>query len=106
MSIQVGPERIVLTDGLQPFLFRTSKGTLFLQAQYTAPAGFVYAAKDMIPGGGVYGNVLSRDGGKTWARWVPEAWKDVMPYFEGTFTELADGTLLMVEWVAKGPSRR
>ena len=103
LRVAVGPERIVLTDGLQPFLFRGPKGTLFLQAQYTAPHDFVPPSKDMIPGGGWYGNVISRDGGKTWERYLPDAWKKRQLFFEGAYTQLRNGAILFIEWIARGP---
>jgi hypothetical protein len=104
--VTVGPERMVLTDGLQPFMFRSSKGTLFLQAQFTGPPGFKCRPKDVIPGDGTCGNVISRDNGKTWQRYVPDVWRQQMPYFEGSYGELRDGTILLVEWIGRGPSPR
>ena len=106
LRIQVGPERIVLVDGLQPFLFRSRQGTVFVQAQLTAPPGFKPRAKDVIPGDGTCGNVISRDNGKTWERYVPDAWRKQMPFFEGAYTQLRDGTILFAEWIARGPTAR
>ena len=50
LRVKVGPERIVLGDGLQPFMFQTKKGTLFLQAQTSPTPGFRIAATNPIPG--------------------------------------------------------
>src|SRR4051812_19290315 len=66
-TVELGPERVIFSDGLQPFLFRTSSGTLFVQAQLQFPPGYVPPAKNAYPG--IPGNVISRDGGQTWARW-------------------------------------
>ncbi|NQU09497.1 hypothetical protein HQ590_01790, partial [bacterium] len=105
LNIRVGPERQVLADGLQPFMFRTRRGTLFLQGQLTAPPGFVPRKKDVIPGDGTCGNVISRDGGRTWSRYVPAGWRKQLPFFEGAYASLRDGTVLMTEWIARGPGR-
>src|ERR1051325_11129965 len=75
LRIKVGPERIILGDGLQPFMFQTNKGTLFLQAQTSPTPGFKIAATNPIPGYGHFASVVSRNHGKTWDRWLPEPWK-------------------------------
>jgi hypothetical protein len=106
LKIHVGPERHVLSDGLQPFLFRTRRGTLFVQAQLTAPPGFVPRTKDVIPGDGTCGSALSRDGGRTWGRYLPDAWRRQLPYFEGAYVSRRDGTSLLTEWIARGPTAR
>lgn len=105
LRIQVGPERMVLVDGLQPFLFRSRRGTMFLQAQLSIPPGYVKSRELDSVGGYPCGNVLSRDNGRTWQRWAPKEWQRRPPFFEGAFTQLRDGTILMLEWVAR-PGRR
>ncbi|OGV68568.1 MAG: hypothetical protein A2269_01340, partial [Lentisphaerae bacterium RIFOXYA12_FULL_60_10] len=100
LNVRVGAERIVLTDGLQPFMFRSRRGTIFLQSQLTAPPGFKAVAVNVIPRDGIGGNVISRDNGRTWQRWHPKAWSKRQPYFEGAYTQLRDGTILLMEWIA------
>ncbi len=104
--ITVGPERMLLADGLQPFLLLTRGGTMFVQGQLTAPPGFVRAKQNVIPGDGVSGNVISRDRGRTWERWQPKQWQKRQPFFEGAFLQRRDGTIQMFEWVATPTPRR
>src|SRR5438132_13997153 len=52
LRVKVGPERIILGDGLQPLMFQTKKGTLFLQAQTSPTPGFKPAKKNPISGYG------------------------------------------------------
>jgi len=105
-NVQIGPERIILTDGLQPFAFRTSKGTLVAQAQLSFPPGYKPPAKNAYPG--LPGTVVSRDGGQTWRRWSYAARaganEGIGPIFEGAATELRDGTILILDWIVDGPS--
>jgi hypothetical protein len=98
--IDIGSERIVLADGLQPFLFRSRRGTIFLQAQLSTPLGYVKTKEHHTVNDYPCGNVISRDNGKTWKRWRPKEWEQRQPYFEGECTQLRDGTILMLEWVA------
>jgi hypothetical protein len=53
-------ERMVLADGLQPFLFRSRRGTIFLQAQLSTPLGYVKTKEHYTVGNYPCGNVLSR----------------------------------------------
>lgn len=120
MKIEVGPERMILSDGLQPFLVASKKGTLFVQGQLSFPPGYRPPAENAFPG--LPGNVISRDGGKTWQRWryqPPEEksdkaasgnyWDSVTtsgelgPTIEGTCVGLRDGAVLIVDWIAAGP---
>ena len=50
MKIKVGPERMVVADGLQPFACMTRRGTIYLQCQLTAPHGVKFTKKNIIPG--------------------------------------------------------
>jgi hypothetical protein len=100
-SVEVGPERIVRTDGLQPCLFRSSRGVLFAQCHLTFPPGYRKPAANAFPG--IPDSVISRDNGDTWQRWsVPEA-QAPGPITSGAIVELRDGPVLMFEWMAKGP---
>ncbi len=66
-QLGIGPEQIIFTDGIQPFLFRTRTGALWVQGQINYPAGYraPTGKSPMNP----LGRVISRDGGKTWQRW-------------------------------------
>lgn len=118
MNITVSPERIILTDGLQPFMTRAADGALWIMAQMTTPPGFVMAPRNAM--GLVPGYVISHDGGQSWQRWIPEAAKQAtvgpgelglqetrfrlgMPMYEGASTVLRDGSVLLIEWIADGP---
>ncbi|MSU66224.1 MAG: exo-alpha-sialidase [Opitutus sp.] len=85
---------VVMTgDGRQPFLFATGKGTLFCQAQLTAPP---FRTKDKF----VYmlrlGSAISRDGGRSWSRWVHKEGHDEVN-LEGGAVQCADGTILLLD---------
>lgn len=120
MPIDVGPERQVFSDALQPFMLVTGQGTIFIQGQLRFPPGYQPPAANAYPG--IPGNVISRDGGKTWTRWKYERPGDaayrptgqpavdayltrpeVGPIFEGAAVALRDGTVLIHEWIAQGP---
>lgn len=101
LKLVIGPEQIILPDGLQPFLFQSAKGTLILQAQLPFPPGYVKPPKNAYPG--LPGTVRSTDGGKKWQRWSPSAGQREGPIFEGNAVALRDGTILVFEWVAEGP---
>src|ERR1051325_11202901 len=103
LRVTVGPERMVLTDGIQPFLFYSNKGTLFLQAHLSALPEFLATKPNGV---GIVGNVISRDGGDTWHRWRPKEWQKRPPHFEGAFTQLSDATILMIERLAEPTQRR
>ena len=115
---ELGPERLVLTDGLQPNMVRSAKGALWVQAGGTPPPGFVKAPRN------AFGNTVifarSTDGGRTWQRWMPKAATEAtvgpgelglpetrhrlgLPLYEGAAAPLADGSVLLVEWIADGP---
>ena len=80
-------------DGRQPYLFVSSKGTLFCQAQLSLPP-FNTKSKQ------VYhtriNSVLSRDGGKTWTPWTLKKDHDDV-FIEGGMVERSDGTILMFD---------
>lgn len=102
LQIKVGPERIVHTDGIQPFMFQSSKGTLFNQSQLSFAPGYVSPAKNRFPG--LPGNVISRDRGATWKLWKPKPEQGEGPTIEGATVELKDGRILMFDWIADGPT--
>ena len=63
---EVGPELILLADGLQPFMFRTGSGAIVVQAEMSYPPGAIQQDKDPYPG--LPGTVVSRDNGATPSR--------------------------------------
>ncbi len=100
-EIRFGPERMVLSGGLQPFIFKSRNGTIILQAQLELPPD-TKPARDVFPA--LPCTVVSRDKGRTWKRWIPERTEGWGPFFEGSATQLSDGTIILLEWVASGPS--
>src|ERR1041385_4158501 len=98
--IECGPERIVLTDGLQPFGFRTASGKIIVQALTSFPVGYRPPEKNRWPG--MTATVVSRDEGRSWQVWQPNTWGDrkrseeygLGPVTEGAATALNDGTFL------------
>jgi hypothetical protein len=79
--------------GWQPFLFCSSQGTLFCQAQLDTPP-FHSKGKMVYPH--YIGSALSRDGGATWSRWThAEGHDDVN--IEGGVVQCADGTILFLD---------
>jgi len=100
-EVKVGPERMVLTDGLQPFAFKGAGNTVVVQAQLTFPPGYEPPARNSFPG--LPGNAISRDGGQTWRRWKPQPEQDLGPVLEGSAKLLRDGTILLLDWIADVP---
>ena len=97
--IECGPERLVLTDGLQPFGFRTASGKIIVQAQTTFPVGYRQPERNRWPG--MIATVVSKDDGRSWALWHPKPEQGLGPVTEGAATPLSDGTFLMLNWVAE-----
>jgi len=91
----LGPEKIILKDGSQPFMFVSAKGTLVVQAQRPRRVSTDFP--------GIYSTIVSRDGGMTWPSWSPAKSQAEGPFFEGSVVHLKDGTILILEWVARGP---
>ncbi|MCC6124064.1 MAG: exo-alpha-sialidase [Pirellulales bacterium] len=94
LKIIVGPERKVLPDGLQPFMFLSREGTLVVQAQL--PTGTTE-----FPGR--WGTVRSTDGGRIWKTWEAAKTQGGGPFIEGSAAQLKDGTILILQWAARGP---
>ncbi len=102
-QVTVGPEKIAQGGGLQPYLFRSRNGTLLLGCGM----------------GGVTISSISRDGGKTWQRWLPPnappaAWGHPTNPFNPNIQEVpgipcacmgqrVDGAILALHPAAHGP---
>jgi hypothetical protein len=125
LRVEIGPERMVLCDGLQPFLFTTGSGKLVLQAQFHFPPNYIHQERDEYPG--LPGTVTSTDNGASWWLWRPQnflsadpmviglketpQWmksgaSSLGPIFEGTAAQLDDGSIIVVQYGADGPDSR
>lgn len=104
LRVELGPERIIFTDGLQPFMFRSRKGTLWFQAGTTPPVGWVAPQKNVAP---PVANLVSRDNGKTWKRACLRPDQGMGPVvLGGECLSLADGREYLLEWMADGPDAK
>lgn len=91
----------MLTDGVYPYLFRTRRGTLVLQAALWFPLNEERPKKYAE---GVPGYAISHDGAQTWQRWRAPLELGLGPFHEGAVTEFGDGTILIVDRAAQGPA--
>lgn len=98
LKITVGPEHVILSKAIQPFMFQSRDGTLVVQGQAPAPHDFV-APKYVW--GWYPGTVRSTDGGKTWTAWKPAEGQGLGPIFEGTAAEFKDHTIVILSRLAK-----
>jgi hypothetical protein len=87
------PVVLMSGDGRQPYLFVSSKGTLFCQAQLSLPP---FNSKPKMVYHTRIHSVISRDGGATWTPWNPRANQDPV-FIEGGMIERGDGTILMLD---------
>jgi hypothetical protein len=95
LQLTMGQPTVVMNNGgYQPYLFATSKGTLFCQAQIEAKP-FGTKNKMVYPNHRI-GTALSRDLGITWQPWTHEAGHDDV-FIEGGAVECADGTLFLLD---------
>jgi hypothetical protein len=102
LRIEVGPECQVVSGGLQPFLFRSARGTLVLQAQLPYPASYALPPKNIFPG--LPGTVVSRDSGTTWQSWQPGPDQGLGPVIEGAIVQLDVDHIRIFDWIADGPT--
>jgi len=86
-------ERIILPHGLQPYLFQSVHGTLVLQAQVSRKIAYP----------GLWKTVRSGDRGQSWQSWTPTRAQGEGPFTEGNIAQLKDGSILVLEWIARGP---
>lgn len=92
LKLKFKEERMVLDDGLQPYMLCTSRGTLIVQSQISKKP----VPQKRISCPSALTTVVSRDEGKTWKEFAfnpGENWVN----FEGGITELKDGTILMLD---------
>lgn len=101
LHLHIGPERIILTDGLQPFGFQTGSGAIVVQAQASFPPGYERPEKNAFPG--LHATIVSRDKDECWQRWHPAPENGLGPTVEGAVAALRDGTILLLEWIADAP---
>ena len=94
-KLKIGEERIVLNEGLQPFLFKTRQGRLVVTAQMPVPPGTVFP--------GVWATMISDDQGSSWKPWAQVNIEGGSPFHEGCVTQLKDGTIFLLQWSARGP---
>ena len=87
------PVVLMSGDGRQPYLFVSSKGTLFCQAQLSLPP---FNSKPKIVYHTRIHSVISRDGGASWTPWDPNPNQDPV-FIEGGMVERRDGTILMLD---------
>jgi len=97
LRVTLGPERVIMQDGSQPYLFMSAKGTLVVQAQRPRLVSTDYP--------GVYGTLVSTDGGNTWQPWSPTKSQADGPFIEGSVAQMKDGSISILEWIARGPQR-
>jgi len=95
LKITIGPEVKILPEGLQPFMFLSRQGTLVVQAQLPTTEDKEFPGR--------WGTVRSTDGGRSWQNWAPAKEQGEGPFIEGSVGQLKDGTILILEWVARGP---
>lgn len=87
------PTVIMSGDGRQPYLFVSSQGTLFCQAQLSLPP---FNSKPKQVYHTRIQSMLSRDGGATWTPWAHAPNQDPV-FIEGGMVERADGTIVMLD---------
>src|SRR3990167_6529436 len=95
LKLKIGPEQIILREGLQPFMFQTNKGRLVVTSQLPVPPG--------TPFPGIWAPMVSDDRGETWREWRQTNIPGGSPFHEGCATQLKDGTILLLQWSARGP---
>jgi hypothetical protein len=92
LNLSFGEERMILNDGLQPFMLCTRSGALIVQSQISKkpyPQKRIFYPYAMS-------TVISRDGGKEWAEFKFKE-GDNGVNIEGGAIQLKDGTILALE---------
>lgn len=112
LNITIGPEREILPDGAQPYLFCSAKGTLLMQclmfgltpATKDKHGNFAISFRDKNGFYTTMHTLRSIDGGETWKTWEPPMGVVDGPITEGTMAQLKDGTIVALQWIAHGPT--
>ncbi|MSP14114.1 MAG: exo-alpha-sialidase [Chloroflexi bacterium] len=102
LKIDVEPEFHLLSGALQPYLYRSARGTLVVQGHMAYPAVYTYPPKNVFPG--VPATAISRDGGHTWELWKPAPDQGLGPTIEGAVLQMRNGATRIFAWIADGPS--
>jgi hypothetical protein len=102
LQITVEPEVQLISGAVQPYLFRTNQGTLFVQGHKAYPPNYPLPPRNVFPG--ITATAVSRDGGHTWSAWTPAADQGLGPTVEGSILQLRDGRIRIFDWIADGPS--
>jgi len=102
LQITVEPEIQLLSGAVQPYLFRSAKGTLVVQGHGPYPLHYSLPPRNVFPGLPV--TATSRDGGQTWSLWTPGEGQDQGPIIEGAVLQLRDGRIRIFDWIADGPT--
>lgn len=89
---EISEENVILSKGLQPFMFKTTAETLIVQAQLPEKP---YGTRKMVYPYKIE-TVISRDGGKKWETFKHLIEKDEI-FIEGGITQLKDGTILALD---------
>ncbi|MBI2439857.1 MAG: exo-alpha-sialidase [Lentisphaerae bacterium] len=100
-SAEVGPERILKTDALQPCLFRTARGTLFAHWHLSHRPGYDKPTHNVFLG--VPDSAISRDNGATWRHWAVPKEQLPGPITSGAIVEPPGSPIMIFEWMAEGP---
>ena len=102
LDVTVEPECQLMSGALQPYVFRSARGTLFVQGHGPYPIDYPLPPKNIFPG--MPRTAVSRDGGHTWALWRPASGQGQGPVIEGAVVQLDESTVRVFEWIADGPS--
>ena len=102
LQITVEPEVQLLSGAVQPYLFRSARGTLVVQSHAPYPLHYPLPPRNVFPGLPV--TARSADGGHTWSLWTPGEGQGQGPIIEGAVLQFRDGRIRIFEWIADGPS--
>ena len=92
LNLRLGPERLVMAEGLQPSMICTAKGTLVVQAQTTEKP--LPAKRASYPS--AIKTVVSRDGGATWIEFPRPPGQNGLN-FEGGVIQLRSGRVMALD---------
>jgi hypothetical protein len=102
VHITIEAEVQLISGAVQPYLFRSSKGALFVQGHGAYPPNYPQPPRNVFPG--LTATAVSRDGGQRWSLWTPGKDQGLGPIIEGAILQFRDGRVRIFEWIADGPS--